>query len=113
MITPKFIKDKLMKIRREAEEREAKKRADNNKLLYLNLAAAPINIEALALIAEETAKELKAAAIEIKENKLALAVFDAQLPAIKELIKGLEVKKYKLSIFIVSLSSLNYALEFL
>ncbi len=112
MITPKFIKDKLMKIRREAEEREAKKRADNNKLLYLNLAAAPINIEALALIAEEAAKELKAAAIEIKENKLALAVFDAQLPAIKELIKGLEVKKYKLSIFIVSLSSLNYAWSF-
>lgn len=112
MITPKFLKDKLMKIRREAEEREAKKRADNNKFFYLNLTAAPVNIEALALIAEERAKELKAAAIEIKENKLALAVFDAQLPAIKELIKELEAEKYKLSIFVVSLSSLNYAWSF-
>ncbi len=112
MITSGLLKDKLMKIRREAEERGAKRRAENNKIPYLNLAAAPINIEALALISEERAKELKAAAIEIKEDKLALAVFDVQLPAIKDLIKELETKKYKLSLFTVSLSSLDYAWSF-
>ncbi|MEK7555570.1 MAG: GspE/PulE family protein [Patescibacteria group bacterium] len=108
----KGIKEKLTQMRRQAEERAAQRRAQESGYQYADLAAAPVNVEALGLVSEETAKELKVAITEIKTKKIALAVFDPKTHEIKDLVKSLELKGYQVSIFIVSLSGLKYAWDF-
>ncbi|KKQ23400.1 MAG: hypothetical protein US36_C0001G0009 [Candidatus Wolfebacteria bacterium GW2011_GWC1_37_10] len=106
------IKNKLKQMKREAEERDAKRAAEKSKLSYLNVFTTPINTEALAIIAEERAKKIKAAAVELKENKLAVAVYDPGSKEIKKLKEELEVKGYQVTIFVVSLPGLNYIFDF-
>lgn len=108
----KNIKEKLSQMRRQAEERAAQRRAQKSGHKYANLTTSLVNVEALGLIPEEAAKKSKAAAIEIKRKKIALAVFDPDIPEIKDLIKGLESKGYQISVFVVSLSGLKYAWGF-
>ncbi len=106
------IKEKLARLEREAEERDAQRRAIKANLSYVNLITAPINIEALALISKETAEKAKVAAVEIKKQKVALAVFDPNSLQLKEVVKNLELKGYQPSIFVVSLSGLKHAWNF-
>ncbi|MEE8131721.1 MAG: GspE/PulE family protein [Candidatus Paceibacterota bacterium] len=108
----KNIKEKLAQMRRKAEERAAQRRAQKSGHQYTNLVATPVNIEALGLISEETARKSKVAVIEIKRKKLALAIFDPNTPEIKELVKNMESKGYQVSVFVVSLSGLKYAWDF-
>ena len=106
------IKDKLAQMRREAEERDAKRRAEKTKFPYADLSTTSINIEALSLISEEDAKKAKLAAIESKEKKVALAVFDSENPEAKKIIEKLKTEGYTLSIFTVSLGGLNHIWNF-
>ncbi|OGM90266.1 hypothetical protein A3J77_00205 [Candidatus Wolfebacteria bacterium RBG_13_41_7] len=106
------IKDKLAQMRREAEERDAKRRAEKTKFSYADLSTTSINIEALSLIPEEDAKKAKLAAIEFKEKKIALAVFDSENAETKKIIEKLKSEGYSLSIFTVSLSGLNHVWSF-
>ena len=106
------IDEKLEKIKQEAEERDAKRRAQKNNLPYLNLIAAPINIEAIGLISENEAKSFKTAAIEVRNKEIGVAVYDPNIPEFKKLIKSLIEKSYKIKIFVVSLSSLKHAYGF-
>ncbi|MEK7635811.1 MAG: GspE/PulE family protein [Patescibacteria group bacterium] len=106
------IKGKLEKIKREAEERDAQRRAKKNNFSYLNLITAPINVEAIGLIPEKEARALKTAAIEVKNKELGVAVHDPTLPEFKRLTENLKEKGYKVMIFVVSLSSLEHAYNF-
>ena len=106
------IKDKLAQMRREAEERDAKRRAEKTKFPYADLSTTSINIEALSLIPEEDAKKAKLATIESKEKKVALAVFDFENSETKKVIEKLKSEGYALSIFTVSLSGLNHVWSF-
>jgi type II secretory ATPase GspE/PulE/Tfp pilus assembly ATPase PilB-like protein len=108
------VEEKLKELAREAEEREAGRRAKKAGVLYLDAKTAPINIEALALLPEEMALKAKAAVVETNEQKAeaTLAVVDPEEPAIKEAIQLLESKKYKPLIFCVSLSGLKHILNF-
>jgi type IV pilus assembly protein PilB len=108
----KILQGKIIQARREAEERDAQRRAAKNSLEYIDLSTAPINVEALDLISEETAKKAKAAPIEIKEQRLAIVVFDPELSETKALIENLKAKEYQLKIFVTSLSHLEYAWGF-
>ena len=106
------VQDKLKKMWKEAEERDAKRRAQKNSISYINLSISPISVEALMIIPEDDAKKSKAVAISLREKKVALAVYDPTLKETQELIKKLESKGYKLTIYIISLSGLNYAYNF-
>ncbi|HDH31255.1 MAG TPA: type II/IV secretion system protein [Candidatus Wolfebacteria bacterium] len=106
------IKEKLAQMRRGAEERAAQRRAQKSNYEYINLTISPVNIKALGLIAEETAKKIKVAAIEAKKKKMALAVFDPNTLETKKIIKDFESKGYQVSIFVVSLIGLKYAWSF-
>lgn len=106
------IKEKLIKMRREAEERDAQRRAQKSDFSYFNLSTSPIDTQALGLIPENTAKEARAAAIEIKENKLALVVYDPSAEPAQKLINELKSRGFQLKIFVVSLSGLNYVFGF-
>lgn len=106
------IQEKLIQMRREAEERDAKRRAEKTGFSYINLITSPINIEALALIPEESSRENKIAVIEIKEKKIAIVAFDPTSPKAKEIIEGFKSQGYKLSIFVSSISGLNHVWSF-
>lgn len=106
------IKEKLQKMNREAEERNAQRTAGKTGLPYADLTTAPINIEALALIEEDAARTAKIAAFEIKEKKAALAVFDPNNEQAKKIIEELKRKGYEPSLFVVSLSGLKHVFSF-
>ncbi|MEK7146729.1 MAG: GspE/PulE family protein [Patescibacteria group bacterium] len=99
-------------IRKEAEERAAQRKAENLKLQYMNMAKAPINIEALGNLAEATAKKIQAAVIEKKAGHLFLIAFDPEREEIKATVKDFEAKGNKVKIAVVSLNSLRHVWEF-
>jgi len=108
----KEVEEKLQQMRREAEERDAQRRASQLKCSYIDPRTAPINIEALSLISEEDAKTAKLAVIEMKQKNLAVAVYDPSLPETKKIINKLTVQGYNLSFLICSLSGLKAIWDF-
>lgn len=103
----KKIEDEVSRLRKEAEERDALRRAKQEKLPYVNLGSIPVNLDTLKIISENKARSAKAAAIDSKHNELALAVYDPKNPKTQELIKELESLGSKISLFISSLHGLE------
>lgn len=106
------LKSILDKARKEAEERDAERRALAAGVLYIDLSIQPIEIDALELIPEERARELKVAAIEKKGDKVVFVAFDPASAGTKAMIKELELKGDKLKVFGVSQISLSRAWDF-
>ena len=104
--------DVLAKMRKEAEERDAKRKAEKADVSYLDLALLPIETDALSLVSEDEAREAQIAAIETKRNNVVLVAFDLSNPKTKEQIEKLESKGYEIKTFIVSEASLNRAWDF-
>lgn len=108
------IDQKLAELGREAEERQALRRATKLGLPYLDIKTAPINLEALGLVPEDQALQAKMAVIEKKSQgkELALAFFDPTNPAAKAIVSGLEKQNYRISPYVISLSSLQHIWSF-
>lgn len=106
---PSPIQKRLDAIKRDAEERDAERRAQKFNHPYVNLGKVPISLEALRLVSAREAEEAKAAPIEIKTEDVAFCVYNPDLPETKTLIRKLESKQYKLKIFVVSIASLHEA----
>ena len=87
------LKSILEKTKKEAEERDAERRAAKAGVFYLNLAVQPVETDALELIPEEKAKEAQVAAIEKKGDRVVFAAFDSTAPKAKALIQELEKKE--------------------
>ena len=104
--------DTLAKMKREAEERDAQKRAEKLKLPYLNLALLPIETDALALVPEKDARAGEMATIETKGKDVVVAALDSSGAETASQLKSLEGKGFKPKIFIVSQSSLNKAWDY-
>ena len=103
------IDQKLTLLRGEAEERDARRRAEKEDLSYLDLGGKPIDSSALELVPRALAEEARAAGFSLKGKRLALALYSKEFPKSRELIKSLEGRGFKLDIFIVSLSGLSQA----
>ncbi len=103
---------KLEQIRRDAEERDAERRATRAHGTYVNLAKAPVSLEAIQLIPEAQARAAKAAAIETKAREVALAAYDPQSAAASAIIKDLTDQHYAVRPFYASESGLAQAWEF-
>ena len=101
------LQKKLSDIGREGEEREATRRAKRAGLPYADLRKVPVSIEAVKLIPEALAKEALVAALELKLQDVALAVFDPAQTAAKHVIEDLEHRKYKVNLFVVSHAGLK------
>lgn len=106
------LKGILEKGRKEAEEREAGRRAMKSGAPYIDLAVQPVETEALELIAEERAREANIATIEKKGDRVVLAALDVSDEKAKSIIQELEKKGFKLKLFTVSLTSLQWAWDF-
>ena len=88
MPTPQSIalQSKLLRIRREAEERDAKKRAKERDIPYLDIATIPVALEAVKKIPETEAKTAQIVGVQIKDRTLAVAVYDPLLPDTKKVL---------------------------
>lgn len=106
------LNEQLLKIRREAEEKDAERRAQVAKLSYLNLTRTPVQVDALKLVKEEEARRLMVAPFQFKEKEVALAVLDPQSAGAKSVTKKLTADGLEVKIFIVSSTSLNHILSF-
>ncbi len=108
------INDHLNRMHREAEERDARRRADKAHLPYADLKTTPINIEALALIPEAESRDAQAATIELKEKtrEVVLVVVRPDSPKIAAIIENLETQNWKAALCVVSLSSLEHVWNF-
>ena len=104
--------DTLSKLNREAEERDAQRRAEKLELPYLNLALLPIETEALSLILEKDAKEADMATVEAKGADVVFVALDPSSAMAKTEIEKLIAKNFKPRVYVVSKSSLNRAWDY-
>lgn len=112
-LTPQSdLNNKLEEIRRAAEERDAKRRAEGLKLTYADLGKTPISIEAVALLPEEDAKKANGVPVQLSNKDLAVVFYDPTTEGAKTAINYLEEKGYKVKSFVVSLSAVNQAMSF-
>lgn len=106
------LQDQLMRMRSEAEEKDAQKRALSFGLQYLSRDKISVSLDSLSILPEEKARRANLIILDSKEKKLAIALFDPKYSGTKEILGELEKLGFSLSLFVVSLNSLNYALSF-
>ncbi|MEK7111741.1 MAG: hypothetical protein AAB875_00275, partial [Patescibacteria group bacterium] len=109
-LTP--LQAKLARLNRDSEERAAQELAKKLNYSYVDLRKTPISLEALKLIPEEESRIAKAAVIELKAKRVALALVDPDIREAKKVLRTLEDKKYEVKIFIASLSGLEQSWGF-
>jgi len=106
------LQDQLMKMRMEAEERDAQRRAQTLGLSYLPPQKISINSEALELMPESQAREGQCAIIAVKDKKIAVIAYDPKYSQTNKILADLKTGGYSPIVYVVSLSSLKYALDF-
>jgi type IV pilus assembly protein PilB len=106
------LDEKLLKLRQEAEERDAQRIAEKEGASYLELVKSPVDTDALGVIPEDEAKKGKIAGIKIQEKKIAVAVLNPRFGETAKIIDGLKKKGYEILIHIVSQRGLNHAWSF-
>jgi len=107
-----LLQDQLAKMRREAEERDAKRRADSYQLPYLEPSKLSVNLEALGILPESQAKEGNIALVAAKDVKIAAITIDPKYSKTVQILEDLKKKGYQINVFVVSQSSFQYALGF-
>jgi type IV pilus assembly protein PilB len=109
MPTPQSITlaTKLEKIRRDAEERDAKKRAEERDVPYLDIGTIPITLDAVKRISQTSAKGAFAAGLQVKDRTFAVGVYDPILPETKKLLDELKTLGMEVKLHIVSKSALE------
>lgn len=102
-----LLRTKLVEIQRQAEERDAERRAKRKSYTYVDVRKLPVSIDAVKLIAEEDARAGKIAAVQIGTHEAAVIAYDPDLVATKKIIEGLVGKRYTVKSFVVSQSGLE------
>ncbi len=103
-------REKLEERKREAEEKDAERRATKNNLPYLNLISVkvPTELKAMKLVPEEEARRAMIAPLQISRKTLAVAVFDPENKEAKLVINRLR-EDYEIHMTVVSMRSLTHA----
>jgi len=104
------LEEKLLGQRREAEENDAKRRAQKSGLPYLNLISAkiPTEIKAMSLVPEEEAKKAQLVPFQLVRKKLLIAAFDPEKSETKTVLEKLK-KNNEIIVYVVSRSGLEHA----
>lgn len=111
----KSVDDNLKKQRRDAEEKDAERRAARAGLPYLDLIASkiPVNLKALRLLPEAEAKATNVVPFEFSKKKLIIAAFDPLRPEAAAVIDKLKATPgTETEVFVCSMTSLSYALDY-
>lgn len=103
------LEEKLANERKEAEERDAERRAAQLGLPYLNLVSVkvPTELKAIALVPEAAARAAKLCPLQLVGKKLVVAVFDPNLPAAVKIIENLKTR-YEVTTYIASANGLAH-----
>ncbi|MEK7464363.1 MAG: GspE/PulE family protein [Patescibacteria group bacterium] len=103
------LDQQFAKQRREAEESDAKRRADTLGLPYLNLISVkvPTEIKAMATVSEDNAKKALLVPLQILRKKLTIAAYDPNGDEAKKVIEDLK-NKYEVLVVVVSKTSLEH-----
>lgn len=102
--------DKLLRMGREAEEREAERLAGSLSIPYIG-ALPGIQLEALKLIKEPVAREAKIAAIKMDKKEVTVVISEPRNPRTADELKKFKDLGYSPAIYIVSKTTLDKALE--
>jgi type IV pilus assembly protein PilB len=100
-------KDKLKEMREQEAEDLAMILSKKYKTPYLNLTTATVDLDALSLLPEETARKAKMAVFQKNGKKLEVAVLNPGLDITVNILRELEEKGYNPEIFMVSEISLE------
>ena len=92
MLDPKELERKLKQQNRIAEENDAKRRADELGVPYLDLISTkvPTEVRAMYLVPEARARKARLVPLQLLRKRLMLATFDPRLPDAKEVIENLK-----------------------
>lgn len=102
-------KIRLAQLRKKEEEDTVKLLAEKYNTPYADLSAVPVNVDALALLAEAEAKESEMAVIQKVGKKLQIGVRNPDSPKTKLSLDGLKSRRYDFDLFLVSRSGLEKA----
>lgn len=113
VLSPKDLEEKLAKQRREAEEADAKRRADKLGLRYLDLISVnvPTEIKAMELVPEAQARAALLVPLQVIKKKLVIAAFDPQKTETKKIIDNLK-KDREVEVYVASMSGLKHAWDY-
>lgn len=107
------LKDQIAKLWQESQERLTQKAAASAHVRYLDLTKAPIQLDALKMIPEERARELRAVILERKGQFVGIAARDPKTAGVQQLVKELAMKGMpRATVFEVSEESFDYAIGF-
>ena len=105
------IEEQLVKIKRDSEERDVKRKADELGLDYLDLSTKVISNTALETLSKDVAEAAQVIPVELKGQDLALAVTDLKDNKTQEVVSDLKSKGFNLAIYLSSKSSIKEALK--
>jgi len=110
MLQIKDLDERLKRQKREAEENDAKRRAEKDGLSYLDLISTkvPTEIKAMVLVPEKEAKAARLVPLQLVRKTLIVAVFDPNETGAKEIVENLK-KNYEVKLVVSSLSGLEHA----
>src|ERR1700752_593248 len=106
------LQRKLSQIHRDAEERDAERRANRLGVSYIDIRHTPVSVDALKLLPKEVAFTAKAAVVETKSREVAVAFYDSNSAAAHDVVRSLETKGYTVRPFITSVAGLQEAWRF-
>lgn len=110
-LVPTPLNEELIKLRREGEERAAKRLAEELEIPYVDLRTVPTSFEAVITIPEAEAREAGVVGLERGDRILGVAVEDPRLPATASLLEKLG-GHFSLKIFIGSRSGIEQLWHF-
>lgn len=110
MLNNKLLQEQLQKARRFTEENDAKRRAVQVGLPYLDMVATrvPIELKAMSHISELDARKALVVPIHATKTKIILAVFDPRLPDAHTIIERLKSESFEVEMRVVSKLSLEH-----
>lgn len=106
------LQNDLLKMRREAEERDAQRRAEQEGVGYLPVEKASVNVDALAILDEHSARVGHCAIIASRDRKIACVAYDIKYSKTKQVLEQLQGRGYAITTYVVSLSTLEYVLGY-
>src|SRR3989344_4938965 len=101
------IDKKLLDIRRQAEERDAVRRAETEKLPYTNLTGVNVDKSALDMVPEKLAREAEAIAFGLNGEQPQVAVYTSKSDTFEKLNLFFQEERLKPELYIASMSSLE------
>ncbi len=104
-------KERIDDLRKAEAEELTKIMSAKYGLPYLDLSIYPVNIDALRIIKEETARTANVAAFHITDKKIRIGVLSPKSPETIDVIEDLKNKNFEPVIFLVSMEGLKHVWE--